>query len=122
MPHIQFRRLIVLPFLLACLAVATPAVCAPGGLFTTHTEGHIAACESCPAGRGLGGLARRATLVAKLRQAAPALLLDGGNAFYGGDETAPSPQELAPLVARAYARIGYDAVNLSYRDFRAGRD
>ena len=91
-------------------------------LFTADTEGHAGPCDACPHGRGLGGLDRRAGLVAKQRQGGPVLLLDGGNALFGNDDSGAGPLGGARLVAQAYAKTGYDAVNLSYRDFRAGKD
>src|SRR5688500_9376817 len=102
---------------LPALAAAAPAV-----LFTADTEGHAGPCDACPHGRGLGGLARRAALVAKLRGESPALLLDGGNALFGNDDSGAGPEGGAKLIALAYSKTGYDAVNLSYRDFRAGKD
>ena len=107
---------------LVCCVLATAAQGAPVVLFTADTEGHAGPCDACPQGRGLGGLSRRSALVAKLRQAGPLVLLDGGNALFGNDDSGAGLEAGARLVAQAYGKIGYDAVNLSYRDFRAGKD
>lgn len=115
------RRLVVLVVLVGCV-LPTAAQAAPVVLFTADTEGHAGPCDACPHGRGLGGLARRATLVAKLRQAGPVVLVDGGNALFGNDDSGAGPGGGARLVATIYGKIGYDAVNLSYRDFRVGKD
>jgi hypothetical protein len=86
--------------------------------FTADTEGATAACESCAAGGGLGDLPRRATLVAALRHERPGLLLvDSGNALFGPDSLATGGRN----IVAAYNELGYDAVNLSYRDFRLGK-
>jgi len=102
-------------------SAAAPAT-APAGpvlLLTADTEGHIDPCGDCPDHPGLAGLTRRATAVARARAAGPgALLLDAGNALYGAD-SAPSA---GLAIIDAYNRLGYDAVNLSYRDFRGGLD
>jgi Mg-chelatase subunit ChlD len=107
--------------LLVCVA-ASATHAAPAVLFTADTEGHAGPCDTCPHGRGLGGLDRRATLVAGQRQGGPVVLVDAGNALFGNDDSGAGPLGGARLVAQAYAKTGYDAANLSYRDFRAGRD
>jgi hypothetical protein len=90
----------------------------PTVLLTADTEGHVDACATCPSHSGLGGLARRATLTGRLRQEGPLLLLDAGNAFFGGD----SAESGGKVIRAAYEALGYDAVNISYRDFREGRE
>lgn len=86
--------------------------------FTADTEGHLDACRSCPGPIGLGGLSRRATAVRQLRASGPLLLVDGGNAVFGDQSTASRGE----AVIAAYDAIGYDAINISYRDFRYGKD
>lgn len=86
--------------------------------FTADTEGHLDACRSCPGPVGLGGLARRATAVRGLRAVGPLLLFDAGNAVIGDQSTATRGQ----AVVAAYDAMGYDAINVSYRDFRYGKD
>ena len=85
--------------------------------FTADTEGHVDACNSCPGPVGLGSLARRATAVEQLRTGGPLLLLDVGNAPYGSQSLASR----GAVVIAGYDAIGYDAVNVSYRDFRFGK-
>lgn len=85
---------------------------------TADTEGHLDACRSCPGPIGLGGLSRRGTVVQGLRAAGPLLLLDGGNAVFGDQSTATRGQ----AVVAAYDAMGYDVINVSYRDFRYGKD
>lgn len=89
-------------------------------LLTADTEGHIAPCDSCPTHRGLGGLARRSSLLMVLRTVGggPVLLLDAGN-FLFGDQSLDSDGR---VIVSAYNALQYDAVNLSYRDFRLGKD
>ena len=91
---------------------------APGILLTADGEGHVGPCSACPLHVGLGGLARRATLIARQRQSGPLLLLDAGNSFFGGE----SAVSKGKVIAAAYDALGYDAVNISYRDFRHGRE
>ena len=87
-------------------------------LVTADTEGSLSACTSCSAGGGLGDMSRRATLVTTLRRDRPGLLLvDAGNALIGPDSIASGGR----VVVAAYGELGYDAVNLSYRDFRLGK-
>ena len=119
--HRRGPTIVPLAALIVCLAASTIRA-APAVLFTADTEGHAGPCDACPHGRGLGGLDRRAALVAKQRQAGPVLLLDGGNALFGNDDSGAGPLGGARLVAQAYAKTGYDALNLTYRDFRAGKD
>jgi hypothetical protein len=85
---------------------------------TADTEGHVNPCAECPHGAGDGGLARRATAIAALRGPGPLLLVDAGNALFGPD----SLDSGGAVIAEAYDRLAYDAVNLSYRDFRLGKD
>ena len=110
-----------LPSFLNAEAEALPSV--PVGtlviLLTADGEGHIEPCSACPTGVGEGGLARRASLIAKLHRENRSLrLLDAGNALFGGDSAASKGK----VIALAYETLGYDAVNISYRDFRHGRD
>jgi 2',3'-cyclic-nucleotide 2'-phosphodiesterase (5'-nucleotidase family) len=87
-------------------------------LFSADTEGHVGPCQSCPGHPGLGGLVRRATLVDRMRRENPStLLLDAGNALFGAE----SLDSHGRVIVAAYDALGYDAVNLSYRDFRLGK-
>jgi 2',3'-cyclic-nucleotide 2'-phosphodiesterase (5'-nucleotidase family) len=87
-------------------------------LLTADTEGRIRACESCSTAGGLGELSRRASAVGHLRSSrASSLLVDAGNFLIGPD----SLDSGGRVIAAAYSRLGYDAVNLSYRDFRLGK-
>ena len=109
----------------ACLALsgmlAAGAGCRDGEpvlLLTADTEGHVQACASCSAGGGLGDLSRRETALALLRRDnAGALLVDSGNALLGPDTLESGGR----LMVAVYAALRYDAVNLSYRDFRLGK-
>lgn len=83
---------------------------------TGDTRGHLAPCQHCPDTTGLGGIARRATMVSDFRSEGQTLLLDVGDFLYGG-ETAKTR---GLVMVEAYNEIGYDAVNVSFRDFRQG--
>jgi hypothetical protein len=102
--------------------IAAGVSCAHGDvllLFTADTEGRIRACPSCSTVGGLGDIARRATAIAAERRANPALLLaDAGNFLFGLDSLASGGR----VIIAAYDALAYDAVNLSYRDFRLGKD
>jgi hypothetical protein len=68
---------------------------------------------------GFGGLARRATLLAsKQQRPTRPLLVDAGNFLFGPDSIGSDGK----VMIAAYDALGYDAVNLSFRDFRSGRD
>lgn len=84
---------------------------------TSDNEGHVTACGACPTGRGLGGLARRATALRRLRSDHDVLLLDAGNALFGGESLASGGR----VIVRAYELLGYDVVHLTPRDFRLGK-
>ena len=87
-------------------------------VLSADTEGHVGPCDSCPHQRKLGGLARRATLVAQLRRRHRNLLLvDAGNVLFGRDSLTSHGR----VMADAYRVLGYDAINLSYQDFRLGK-
>ncbi len=87
-------------------------------LFTADTDGQLAPMPAGAGGTEVGGLARRASLIAGARREAPALLvLDGGNALFGAD----SLESAGKAVVVAYEALLYDAVNVSYRDFRLGK-
>src|SRR6185503_2466691 len=87
-------------------------------LATADGEGHINACQSCPMHAGDGGLARRATLLAQQRQGGAVLVVDAGNSLFGLESAATR----GGVIAQAIGKLGYDAINLSYRDFRFGRE
>jgi 2',3'-cyclic-nucleotide 2'-phosphodiesterase (5'-nucleotidase family) len=85
---------------------------------TSDTEGHVGPCQACPGHPGLGGLDRRATLVDRIRREEPSMvLLDAGNALFGAE----SVESRGRLLVVACDAMRYDAVNLSYRDFRLGK-
>ena len=87
-------------------------------LFTADTEGHVGPCRECPLHPGLGGLGRRATAVAQLREGDSSLLiLDAGNALIGAE----SLDSRGKVIIAAYNALGYDAVNLSHHDFWFGK-
>src|SRR5207248_4418318 len=46
------------------------------------------------------------------------LLIDAGNAFFGADSIASNGK----VIVAAYQAMAYDAVNLSWRDFRSGKE
>ena len=87
-------------------------------LLSADTEGQITPCQSCSIQTAPGGMARRSTLIAERRKSDPSLfLVDAGNAFLGADSMASS----GGVIVAAYNALNYDAVNLSYRDFRLGK-
>ncbi len=87
-------------------------------VLTADTEGTVRACESCSTPGGLGDLPRRATAISDIRRSAGAVFVaDAGNAFIGND----SIESGGSVIVAAYEAIGYDAVNLSFRDFRHGK-
>ena len=115
MKHATVRLLLGL---FALFAAARPAPAeGPRVLFSADTEGHAGPCTECPGHAGAGGLARRATAVARLRAAGPSILLDAGNSLYGPDSIAVN----GGTIVAAYNELGYDAVNLTPRDFRLGK-
>ena len=86
---------------------------------SADTEGHVTPCRSCPSHAGMGGLDRRATLVASLRATDPDLLLvDAGNWLFGPESLASNGK----VMVEAYSALHYDVVNLSYADFRMGKE
>jgi len=78
-------------------------------LYTNDTRGFFQPCL-CGTGEKLGGLARRAALIETLRRRYPHLLLvDSGN----GPEAGQSH-----LLARALAKMGYDALHVGGLEWR----
>ncbi|HTL99136.1 MAG TPA: metallophosphoesterase [Holophagaceae bacterium] len=90
-------------------------------LHTNDTHDHL---DPFPAGSGrqsgLGGIARRATLVKRLRkELGNVLLLDAGDAFQG---TPYFNEWKGGLDFKLMSMVGYDAVTLGNHDFDAGVD
>jgi len=116
------------PTLSMCLLVTTALRFTAGPMwaadpvhlvFSADTEGQLGRCPSCPGDPNQGGLPRRASLVSALReQPRPMLLVDAGNALFGRDTLATGPG----IIIAAYDAMGYDVLNLSYADFRAGKE
>ena len=76
------------------------------------------ACADCSPDSELVGLARRAALIDQLRTAEPnVVLVDGGNVLFRADTISSG----GAIMLTAYAQLGYQAVNLAYRDFRLGK-
>jgi Mg-chelatase subunit ChlD len=87
-------------------------------LLSADARGQVDSCGQSCGKTASTGLAVRASLVKQYRVGRGRLLLvDSGNALFGV-ETMSSKGE---LMLRVYAAIGYDAINLSYRDFRLGK-
>ncbi len=86
-------------------------------LITADTEGHTEQCQTCPMHVGHGGIARRATAIGQARTSGDVLLLDAGNFLFGAE----SADSKGKVIVAAYDALAYDAVNLSYRDFRLGK-
>ena len=111
-------RLIFTALLVASICAPRPAVAADTSavpiLLSADTDGHTTPCQTCPTGAGDGGIARRAAVLRGER--GEALLLDAGSTFFGVDSAASH----GGVIVAAYNAMGYDAVNLSYRDFREG--
>src|SRR4051812_31280676 len=95
------------PFLALILLALTSCAFGAGDfhlIFTADTQGHVGPCQTCPGESGLGGLARRATLLTELRKREkPLLLLDTGNAFFG-DQSFSSGGK---VIAAAYDSLNY---------------
>jgi len=90
-------------------------------LHTNDTHDHL---DPFPAGSGrqsgLGGIARRATLVKRLRkELGNVLLLDAGDAFQG---TPYFNEWKGELDYKLMSLVGYDAVTLGNHDFDDGVD
>lgn len=87
-------------------------------VFTAENRGKVLPCEGC-AEPGSGGLAHRAARYASLSAELPnTVFIDGGNSLFGGDGVGSDGE----VVARALDAMGLDLANVSYRDFRPGRD
>ncbi|MCC5788314.1 MAG: VWA domain-containing protein [Opitutales bacterium] len=65
-----------------------------------------------------GNFANRAHLLTKKKQEGPLLLIDGGNLFFGSGSFSSAPS----ILARGYQQLEYDVVNLSFGDFRRGKE
>jgi hypothetical protein len=87
-------------------------------LLSADTRGYLEAHEYYTTESRHGDMTRRATLIKELRQKNPSLLLlDAGNAFFGGQSLAHKGE----AILSSYNALGYDALNLSFRDFRFGK-
>jgi hypothetical protein len=107
--------------LLICLWCVVAPVAAEESIslvMTGDTEGRVRACSDCPNQADLGGLARRATLLAQLRRQNPdTILVDSGNIFFGSESFISQGR----IMVAAYNALAYDVANLSYRDFYFGK-
>jgi 2',3'-cyclic-nucleotide 2'-phosphodiesterase (5'-nucleotidase family) len=113
--------------LILVLSVSFPSVSQVHGgsangfsiLATADTEGHVGPCRECPLHPRLGSLARRATVLAKMRKEHPeVLLVDSGNFLIGTE----SLESQGRVIIGAYDSLGYDAANLSHHDFWLGKE
>jgi len=91
----------------------------PVVLFTADRGGEVLPCANRAGAQKRGGVARMGTLVRAERSRGDVLLLDGGNAFFGATDTG---RESGVVVRSAYDALGFDVVNISYRDLRFGVD
>jgi len=104
-------------------ACATTGRMAPTGvsprlLFMGHVEGYVEPC-GCTEGQ-LGGVARRAELLRRLRSTpGPTLLVDGGNRLIAAGR---SGEIQAATLAAAAEAAGVTAINLAADERRLGAD
>lgn len=90
----------------------------PEVVFAAENRGRVLPCESCTE-HGSGGLAHRAARYASLSAEFPnVVFIDGGNSLFGGEGVGSDGE----VVVRALDAMGLDLANISYRDFRPGRD
>lgn len=92
-------------------------------LYGSDLRGELDPC-SCVEGQ-LGGLARRATYIAQVREEGnPTVLLDAGGVFFREgsipDFLRAQLAAKADSIVDAYAEMGYDAVNVGDADFGLG--
>lgn len=88
-------------------------------VLTADTCGSPRPCDACEEGTAAVELSRRLSLVRSIRGSElPVLLLDAGNAFFGREESRATRN---PAIV-AYEALDYDAVNISYRDLRRGKE
>jgi hypothetical protein len=97
-------------FLMVCFACATPSTGQSTVLLTADLEG-----QTGPDGRDF---ARLASLLGKIREERPSLLVDAGNSIIGAEAIGSRGK----VIIEAYSSLGYDAVNLSYRDVWYGKE
>jgi hypothetical protein len=110
------RRLIQLPVVLLMWLAPAMAI-GQTLLVTSDAECHVRTCSSCSNQAGRGGLDRRATAIAREREADRSLLLlDAGNWLIGADSLATG----GSLMVAAYEQLKYDAVNLTPKDLFLG--
>jgi hypothetical protein len=104
----------------ACVALRGSRAAGPPPrlLFTGHIEGYLEPC-GCSEGQ-LGGAARRAELLRRLRQEpGEAVLVDAGNRFIAGGRAG---QIQAAYLAEAADRAGVAAINLGVDERNLGAD
>lgn len=112
--------LMLLAVTAACVALrpSRPAGPPPRLLFTGHIEGYLEPC-GCSEGQ-LGGVARRAELLRRLRREPGAtVLVDAGNRFIAGGRAG---QIQAAYLAEAAERVGVAAINLGVDERNLGAD
>jgi len=114
---------------LVAMAVVATVACATLGprgatappprlLFTGHIEGYLEPC-GCSEGQ-LGGVARRAELLRRLRaEPGETLLVDAGNRFIAGGDAGAIQ---ATYLAKAAERAGVAAINLGLDERVLGAD
>ncbi|MBN2358804.1 MAG: metallophosphatase [Deltaproteobacteria bacterium] len=111
------------PVLLPALGRAQTA--APSGSITLlHTNDTHSRIDPFPEGSGklagLGGVARRATLIRQVRRSQPhTLLLDGGDFFQG---TPYFNRFRGEVEVKALSALGYDVVTIGNHDLDIGTD
>jgi 5'-nucleotidase/UDP-sugar diphosphatase len=87
-------------------------------VFSNDVEGEIRSC-TCPTG-AFGGLARRATFVAAIRDSTPdVLLLDGGD-FFG--TTVDHGMDKAELAMKSMVLMGYHGVVIGENELELGTE
>ena len=110
---------ILLGILTTLALTVSPAFAADPALtivFAGNTYGYYDPCPTCGPQK-LGGLARRATYIEKLRHTPPTagktLALAGAWEFLPEVSAAPPEPDKIPAIAKAHERLAYDAMVLS---------
>jgi 2',3'-cyclic-nucleotide 2'-phosphodiesterase (5'-nucleotidase family) len=88
-------------------------------IYSSNLDGELEPC-GCSAEGNLGGIKRRATLLAQLREAQPGLVAISAGGLLSSD--GPGDRLKGEYILKGFAAFDYDAVGVQWRDLAYGAD
>ena len=112
MKRFVMGRLLILPLLFAASTTSVPGSELLTLIYSGNLDGELEPC-GCSAEGNLGGIKRRATMLAKLRRENPNMVVVSAGGLLSSD--GPGDRLKGEYILKGYASLQYDAIGVQWR-------